>query len=247
MKKASMIRKTMLSIVSLLMLSGATLNAQDAESSDVDVTVGADLVSSYVWRGGKAAGASVQPSLGVSYKGLGITAWGSTPLTDGTGKKEVDFTASYSVSGLGLALTDYWWDGDSTGKYFRSADGASGHMLEGSLSYSLPEAFPLSISWNTFFLGDGNKKGDGKNSYSTYVEFAYPFAIKDVDFSVSTGFTPWESVIYGTSGFQFISATVGASKELKITDSFSLPIFADVIFSPRYQDVNFVVGVSLAY
>lgn len=178
--------------------------SQDVQKAEI--TLSADLASSYVWRGFKQASASIQPSLGVEYKEFSLSGWASTDIA-GKDKKEVDFTLGYSTSGLKASLTDYWWDGEYANRYFSSPrEGNSGHMLELSISYTLPESFPLSLSWNTFLLGEGNKKADGKNSYSTYVELAYPFAIKDVDLAISAGFIPWESSVYGPDmdGFNLV-------------------------------------------
>ena len=36
-----------------------------------------------------------------------------------------------------------------------------------------------------------------------------------------------------------------ASKEIKVTDSFSLPVFGSVILNPNSQDLFFVFGFSL--
>lgn len=41
------------------------------------------------------------------------------------------------------------------------------------------------------------------------------------------------------------SISLKASKEIKITDSFSLPVFTQVIAAPEHDDVFFVFGVSL--
>ena len=62
-----------------LLLSGlvpSTMMAQDK----VEASVGADLVSGYIWRGQNLGGVSVQPSLGISYKGLSLGAWGSVGI-----------------------------------------------------------------------------------------------------------------------------------------------------------------------
>ena len=47
-----------------------------AQAQEVFVT--ADFVSSYIWRGIENGNASVQPSLGLNWKGLTVYAWGST-------------------------------------------------------------------------------------------------------------------------------------------------------------------------
>ena len=44
-----------------------------AQAQEVFVT--ADFVSSYIWRGMDSGNASVQPSLGLNWKGLTVYAW----------------------------------------------------------------------------------------------------------------------------------------------------------------------------
>lgn len=248
MRKTGICKKIILVI--LLFSSLSVLNAQQS----VGIDLGADFVSSYVWRGIRQTGISVQPSLGVSYNGFSLSAWGSTDFksdSDGNSSfKEVDFTAAYEVNNFKIALTDYWWDGSGTYDYFRGAkDGYSGHMLEGTIAYTFPEQFPLSLTWNTFFLGKGNKKGaDQKNSFSTFIEAEYPFAVKDlVDMSVAVGVSPWESPIYRNTGFAVTQVKIHAEKGIPLSSSFTLPVFADVIFNTNKheEDVNFVFGISL--
>jgi hypothetical protein len=217
------------------------------ESGKVEVNLSGDLVSSYVWRGFKQAGASVQPSLSIGYKGLSLSGWASTDM-GGNGNKEVDFSLGYTVGGLNILLTDYWWNGEGVNRYFSCPDdGNPGHLLEAGLSYALPGSFPLSLAWNTFLLGEGNKKTNGDNSFSTYVEVAYPFRIKDVDFTASAGFLPWESAVYGPDmdGFKCTSVQLGASREVKINERFSLPVFAQIIANPAVEDIHFVFGVTI--
>lgn len=233
-----------LCLIVLLSCLGSITTAKS--QSNIEVNLGADLVSSYVWRGYKQAGASVQPSLSASLSGFTLGAWGSTDFTSTDGKKEVDFTASYQTSGLKIAVTDYWWDGEGKYRYFSNPhDGNNGHYLETTLGYTLSEALPLSLTWNTFLLGKGNKKADGSNSYSTYIELAYPFLVQNVSMGISTGFTPWNSAVYGTSGFKFTSITLSAAKGIKISDSYTLPIFANIICNPELEDIHFVFGISI--
>lgn len=237
MKKA----KVEVVLVILFVMSVGFVKAQ----SDLGVNLSGDIVSSYIWRGFKQADASVQPALSVSYKRFTLGAWGSTDIT-GKDKKEVDFYASYASSGFSFTVTDYWWDGEGVYRYFSSPKkGNSGHLLEVGASYVMSESFPLTVGWNTFLLGKGNEKANGDNSFSTYVELTYPFSIQNVDFKVGSGFTPWQSTVYGTDKFKVTSVLLGASKSIKITDSFQLPLFANIIANPAQEDIYFVLGITL--
>lgn len=234
-------RKISLGILGLITVS--TVSAQE-----VSIDVGADVVSSYVWRGVKQAGASVQPSLSLTAGGFSIGAWGSTDIASASAK-EVDFSASYTVAGLKIALTDYWYDGEGAYNYFGKTYGHANHSLEASLSYTFSESLPLTLSWNTFFLGNYddklNDEGKVKAGYSTFIEAAYPFKVGGVDLTASVGVFPWDAPVYGTEGFEIATVQLGASKEIKITDSYSLPIFGSVIASPATDDIHFVFGIKL--
>jgi hypothetical protein len=151
---------------------------------------------------------------------------------------------------LGITVTDYWWDGDGSKYFTNPEDGAgSGHLLEATLAYTLSESFPLTLSWNTFVLGKGNKKyddeGKASNSFSTYIEASYPFSLGGADLKASVGGIPWESAVYGVEKSKIVNVALGASKEIKVTDSFSLPAFAQIVVNPASEDINFVVGITI--
>ena len=221
----------------MMVLAISTVKAQE-----VDFTLGADIVSSYIWRGGYASSAAIQPEASLSVAGFSLSAWGSVPF-QGI-EKEVDFTASYEIAGLSIALTDYWWVGEGADKYFMYESRRTGHLFEATVGYTLPvEKFPLSLSVNTMFAGADYFKADGKRAYSTYIFAAYPFSIKLIDLSASIGMTPSEGIY--ANDLSVVSIGLKASKELKITDSFSLPVFGEIITNPRSEEIFFVFGVSL--
>ena len=60
-------------LMAMMIATGMSATAQD----EVETTVSADIVSSYIWRGQDLGSAAVQPTLGVGCKGLSLTAWGS--------------------------------------------------------------------------------------------------------------------------------------------------------------------------
>ena len=60
-------------VFAMMLVASATAIAQD----EIETTISADVVSSYIWRGQDLGSAAFQPTLGVAYKGLSLTAWGS--------------------------------------------------------------------------------------------------------------------------------------------------------------------------
>lgn len=206
----------------------------------VEVSAGADVVSSYIWRGVYQTGFSLQPSLGVGYKGFSLGAWASTDLDD---FKEFDLTLGYSTGGLSLSVTDYWWDGQGA-KYFADYDRV--HRFEGTVAYTFGERFPLTAAWSTMFAGDDEKE-NGDRAYSTYVELSYPFSVGPVDLSLAVGAAPWKSPSWlpeQGSGFRVANIALTASKAIKVTERYSIPVFTRLSANPATDDVNLVVGVS---
>ncbi len=57
-------------IIALSLVGMATTSAKDK----IEATIGADLVSQYIWRGQNLGDFSLQPTLGVGYKGISLSA-----------------------------------------------------------------------------------------------------------------------------------------------------------------------------
>jgi hypothetical protein len=248
-------------ILTIAVLVGA-LGAGKAQ----EFSVGADVVSSYIWRGVyQGGGASIQPSVGFSAGGFSLNAWGNSNFSGGN--KEVDFTLGYELSGVSLSITDYWWAGEGSFNYFNYGKDETAHVFEATVGYTLPvETFPLSLAWSTVFAGGDGVNKDGKRAYSSYLELSYPFTVKDIALSASIGIVPWGTSLYGASdvtdtdgdgveeetglpnypanGLSIVNINLKASKEIKFTDSFSLPVFGQIITNPRSEDIFFVLGVS---
>jgi Bacterial protein of unknown function (Gcw_chp). len=97
----SLITKSIITTIITAAFTPICLKAQD----NVETSVGADIVSGYIWRGQDLGGVSVQPSLSVSYKGLSLGAWGSVGL-ESKDTKEFDLTLGYSTGGFSVSVTD---------------------------------------------------------------------------------------------------------------------------------------------
>jgi hypothetical protein len=202
------------------------------KAQEFNVTAKADFVSDYIWRGAyQNSGFSVQPTLGLSYGNLSLSAWGSQSLTKTDGAQEFDINLSYTIGGLGITVTDYWWNG-ITMPY---GDYKHDHHFEGTLAYNFGENFPLTLSWSTMFAGGDDNK-DGDRAYSTYINASYNIACPaEITLTPSVGFTPWKGM-YDADGAAFTDIALKASKNINITDHFSLPLFVQAIVSPTVDD-----------
>ena len=213
------------------------------KAQEFNVTAKADFVSDYIWRGAyQNSGFSVQPTLGLSYGNLSLSAWGSQRLTKTDGAQEFDINLSYTISGLGITVTDYWWNG-ITMPY---GDYKHDHHFEGTLAYNFGENFPLTLSWSTMFAGGDDNK-DGDRAYSTYINASYNIACPaEITLTPSVGFTPWKGM-YDADGAAFTDIALKASKNINITDNFSLPLFVQAIVSPSFDKTYLIAGLSIGF
>lgn len=224
-----------------LVLGGTTL-AQNEEK--VETIISGDIVSSYIWRGQDLGSAAIQPTLGVGYKGLSLTAWGSYGLVNSDDVKELDLTLAYSFGGLNIGVTDYWFDAglDPGNRYFKYDAHGTNHLFEANIGYDFGIA---SLQWFTNFAGNDGVNNDGKRAYSSYVEAAVPFKLSSIEWTATAGAVPFATTFYGTSGFAITNLSLRATKEIKVTDTFSIPIFGQVTANPCTQKAYLVLGITL--
>ncbi len=222
-----MIHRTRSSIRHTFLLAAVALvAAASAPAAAQSVSLGADVVSRYIWRGvdfGESA--SVQPGLTVSVGKLELGAWGSYSISaSGAAANENDLWASFthefeSGASLSLGVTDYYFPNavttDSGGvEYVLEFRDGDAHTQEVWASISGPESLPVSIYAGRVLDDDG----------SLYAEVGAPLMeAEGVELAASVGVVADESAFYGTSGSAFIFG-VTASTELGITESFAPPV-----------------------
>ena len=232
--------KKILIITAILFAAAVTAKAQDT----LETTIGTDLVSQYVWRGQDLGGVSVQPTLGIGYKGLSLSAWGSAGLSNPADTREFDLTLAYTVGGFNIGVTDYWFNAglDPLNRYFAYAADCTNHVFEANVGYDFGFA---SLQWYTNFAGNDGLTPDEKRAYSSYVEVNVPFVLGGVDWTATAGAVPFATDFYGVEGFGVVSVALTASKDIRITDSFSIPVFAQVAANPYSKNAFFVFGITL--
>ena len=216
---------TVFLLTAVLFLSGAGMAAAQDK---VEASLGADLVSRYVWRGQDLGGVSVQPSLGVSYKGISLSAWGSVGLSNPQDAREVDLTIGYTIGGFNIGVTDYWVE-DS-------------HVFEGTIGYDFGFA---SLNWYTNFAGNDISADTGKCAFSSYLEANVPFSLGGLDWKATAGVVPFATDYYGARRFAVVNLALTATKELRITDSFSIPVFVQLAANPHSRHLYLVLGITL--
>jgi hypothetical protein len=236
--KAKLFTTVLLGVLIIILIVAPVYSQEEEKVSPF--SVGADFVSSYVWRGCKqGSGPNIQPSLKFSSSGLTLGSWGSYSFLDGGDLKETDLYASYAFGfGLSLGLTDYYYQGFPL---FTFSDSTSSHAFEINLGYTLKS---LSLSAN-YILNDAsqggpaNKPGGG----DIYVEAGYAFESFGVFVGAGNG---WHTADNdkGEDVFGVCNIGIKTSKEIKVSDSFSIPVSGAFSVNPDKEEVNLVVGFS---
>ena len=223
---------------------GLAVSMATLAQEKVETTICSDVVSSYIWRGQDLGDVSVQPTLGIGYKGLSLTAWGSVGLSDPSDTKEFDLTLGYAIGGLNIGITDYWFNNglDPENRYFKYDAHGTNHVFEANVGYDFGLA---SLQWFTNFAGNDGMNNDGKRAYSSYVELTVPFKLAAVDWTATAGAVPFSTNFYGTDGFAVTNLALKAAKDIKVTDTFSIPVFGQVVANPCSQKAYMVIGFTL--
>jgi hypothetical protein len=216
----------------LFLTTTIKVKAQEEEKSN-PIDIGADIMSRYVWRGTDyGSSPSIQPYMELGLGGFALGFWGAY-TTNLPGVQELDFYANYTFADVvTIGITDYFFPDEIFGyDYYEFRGDSSAHILEGMASFNGLENLPLTLMIGYNFAGDSQN--------STYVELGYSFSILNVFLGAGNGF-------YTTNGkFNVVNLGIGVSKDLKITERFSLPISATFITNPEAEKVHFVFGISL--
>ena len=236
-----------------LLLLLALLLAAPAVLAQPEVSLGADFVNRYVWRGiDYGDQLNVQPSLAVSFGNIEVGTWASYSLSSvggGAAFAEQDFYVSASAGPATFGITDYYYPimNGSESSDFLNFDGdyEGAHTFEGFVQLA-PEGFPVSLLVATSFYN--------ATDFPTYVELGTGFELGGIDWGAAAGAVFALDPPEGTAGSPFygttddaalINLTLGAGRDIPITDAFALPVSAALIVNPHMERSFLVFGVSL--
>ncbi|WP_319500831.1 TorF family putative porin [uncultured Draconibacterium sp.] len=220
-------KKTLLITVSMLLLFVVSTTNVKAQ----EVSTGLDIYSSYLWRGAKfGTGAAFQPGVEFSAGGFAIGAWGSYS-TGSEEAAEADLYLGYGFdlgenASLSFTLTDY---------YFPGSDWTEGesHSFEPMVSLGVG-AFTFTAA---YMEGLGDEEINGISDL--YLEAAVSAGPVDITLGGGDG-------QYTDDGdFNICNIMVGTSKEVQITESFTLPVSGAVMLNPSTGGFHIAVGISL--
>ncbi len=163
----------------LLSLGVALLAGFGGTAEAADFKLGADVVSSYVWRGGELdSSPAIQPALSYTCPKTGVTlgAWGSygvsenndnNVLTSSDRYQETDVYITVPAGNFSVTLTDYYTVADDSRTFDFSKDSAN--VVELSVAYAKD---------NVSLLAAINIAGMDTNN-AKYCEAGYKFYDKD--------------------------------------------------------------------
>nr|WP_319572073.1 TorF family putative porin [uncultured Draconibacterium sp.] len=231
-------KKTLLITVSmLLLLVVSTTNVKAQEWS-----TGLDIYSSYIWRGAKfGSGPAFQPYVEFAAGDFAIGAWGSVSSSSDE-SMEMDLYAGYSIalsesSSLDLTLTDYYFGGDWL-------EGES-HFIEPMVSLGFGD---FSLTGAYMFMPDGSLDAEGEeDDGDMYLEASYSFENFSIGLGAGDGLYTLHEEDDGkkVDDFGICNINIGTSKDIAITETFTLPVSGSVILNPATGGFFITVGISL--
>ena len=224
----NIMKKVTLLAIALFVLAGTyTVSAQSAKGA---WTTGADFFNRYNWRGSDLGNSPVvQPTIKYVSGAFTAGAWGSYSTSSSTTATEADLFMTYAFkSGFSLTATDYYFPSEpgSTGHYFNYGKNKY-QFFEISPSYTKG---PFTITGNYFFANANN---------DVYLEADYAF--KTVTFILGGG-----NQMYTTNmNFNICNIGISTTKNVVLTDKFTLPLTGKVILNPDKQQIFFVFGFTI--
>lgn len=225
--------------------SSANLLAQAKDSTNFGVTISADLVSRYNWRGKNLSNnPAIQPTLEFTYKKLAIGTWASYTTTSEP-LQEVDAYISYTAGPIAFTIFDYCnlvEGGGASIDYFDYRADSTAHTLEAIVESQPFGGFPLAATVGVFFFGN-DRDAEGKNQYSTYFQLAYPFTLRGNAVNIFCGATPAKG--YYADKSKVVNLGVSVTREVEITEKFKFPMVGTFGLNPAQKYAYFVLGISL--
>lgn len=210
-------------IVAMLPLEGYS---QEKKSREVTFEAGADVVSSYIWRGQDYDGIAFQPYASVYVDNFYAGVWSSV----GEDCKELDIFIGYEFGNCWVEVMDYWCPQGS-------------HVFEGTFGYDFG---PVNLAWSTNFAGDDGVNKKGNRAYSSYFCANAPFSLFSLDWEAEVGVVPWATDYYAdVTGFAVTDLSLSVSKSFEISVG-DLSLMSRLSYNPVVSDLYWLCGVGIS-
>ncbi|MBR2169851.1 MAG: hypothetical protein IKA38_07035 [Alistipes sp.] len=207
-----------------------------------------DLTNLYLWRGQRLADVSIQPVLGVKWRGLNFFVWGNTqvspPADENPAKLEIDIFLKYQLTRrLNIALKDVYTNKRGDGFFSYGRIGKASHGVELVLNYDWQYVV---TEWTTTIFGHDGLNKSGERSYSSYLLTTVPFRIGKVNFGAMLGVVPYYTSRYddNSSGFHVNMVSLKATYEIPISQrtGYKLPVYSQFMVNPSNEQAYLQVG-----
>lgn len=219
-----------------------------------------DLVSLYNWRAVDFGDSpALQPRLSVFWDNLDFTVWGSQSIIarkkrgdELVAHNEIDIWLKYRINtnaGTFIpSVLDYFFPYKQKGffDYDGAKDGKAigAHGVNLSLTYLAPNEFPLRLFLEYSVHNDPDK--------SMYMEMGVPFTVDEIKcealIGVCKGLAPGgRTSTYGITENKLAVCNLAfsATKNIKITDSFSIPFTSSFVIQPYTEEAWLVFKAKL--
>lgn len=235
----SKITKSVVLLTLLILISTGEIKAQSVWSN------GFEIVNRYVWRGVVYDNAvNIQPYLMYNMNGFEVGAASSTSFTNDF--NEIYLWAAYTLSvnslNLKLQVSDFYYE-LGTGNFLNfkgveSGESAGAHYVESSLELS-GENSPFSLLFSGIIWNDPD--------HSLYAELGYQKSLtSEIEATFNLGIALNESNNwYFNQKTGLINVSFGLSKDIRVTESFSIPLSSTAIFNPYSESFYVVFGIGL--
>ena len=235
-------RKFLMAVIAVMLM--VPVFAQD----ELEATLGTDLVSGYIWRGQKLGSVSLQPTTGLSWKGLSLNAWGNFAIAPNEKyeqtDEEIDITLDYAFSNFHIGVTDFY-NFNCGHPYFKYGGlGKSSHFFEGTVGYDF--GF-LAVNWSTTFAGQDGTNKSGDRAYGSYLQLDAPFQLAKINWTASLGVVPYYTNFYAadqSSGFHINQIALRGDYEIEFPH-FKLPVFGQLMANPSSRNLYYCFGIRL--
>ena len=207
-------------------------------------SLSAELNTKYVWRGLEYGNSPLMfGTLAYDYKGFNANVLGGYS-TNGD-FSEVVISASYSNKYFTFGISDFYYP-SGTGledQYIEFDNHKTGHLLESYLTLRPFEKVPVWMTLSSFVYGN-DKKENGKQAYSSYVELGYTHSFSDNNsLSLAVGanlnksfYTKYEK------GFNVTNITAKYMTGINF-GKFTLPISGSFIYNPIIDKPYFSMSI----
>lgn len=232
-------------IILLIMPLNAFTQINTDKKTHSNLHIGIDLQTKYIWRGMEMMTEESTPVIfpQINYQNNGFYAYIMGGYSLNGKYSEVDLGISYTCKWFTIVLNDYYYPTTTTAddQYLKFGKDNTGHWLEGGITVA-PEKLPAYLTISNFFYG-ADKKANGKQAYSTYIELGtyYDF-IDNNRLALTVGAACNKSCYNGYEhNFSICNVELKYTHTVELKNGWSFPLNVAYIINPVREKsfVNF--------